>query len=89
MLSAHMTERISDGAETFLRQLEAEFYLEIANRDIGASGATYRYASGADARLAMLRLAYLKGREDEREPFDKRDFEADVARVRAANQAKR
>lgn len=88
MCISHMAQ-ISDGAETYLRQLEAEFYLEIANRDIGASGATYRYASGADARLAMLRLAYLKGREDEREPFDKRDFEADVARVRAANQAKR
>ena len=84
-----MDNIISDSAETFLRALADEFWCEMANREIGATGATYKYESGDDARMAMLRLAYLRGREDEREPFDQRSFDADIQRVQDANAEKR
>lgn len=89
MYISHMTERISDGAELFLRSLEQEMWCEIANREIGASGASYKYPSRQDAVLAMLRQAYLRGREDVIDPFEKRDFDADVQRVQDANKATR
>jgi hypothetical protein len=79
-------DRISDAAELWLRLLVEEFMCEIANHDIGAKHAC-KYESGTEARMAMLRLAYLRGREDAlAQPTD---FDADVARVEAANAKKR
>ena len=73
---------LSFAAETFLQSLAETFWVEIANHDIGAHHAT-QYPSGADARMAMLRLAYLRGREDALTP--PADFDADVKRVTDAN----
>lgn len=82
-----MAAQMSDAAEIFLRALDEEFECELANHAIHSEHT--KYESASDARMAMLRLAYLRGREDEREPFDARDFAADVAKVEAANAAKR
>lgn len=79
-------DSISLAAEAWLQLLQEEFSLEIANHDIGAKHAT-KYASGAEARMAMLRQAYLRGRHDA--TAQPADFDADVARVEAANAAKR
>lgn len=78
-------ENISAAAEIALQLLQEDFTIEIANHDIGAKHAC-KYASGADARMAMLRLAYLKGREDATKT--PADFDADVARVEAANKSR-
>jgi len=75
---------ISTAAEVWLQLLQEEFFLEIANHDIGATHAT-KYASGVDARMAMLRQAYLQGRDDA--TAQPADFDADVARVETANTA--
>ena len=75
-------EHISAAAEIWLRLLAEEFMCEIANHDIGAKHAC-KYESGAEARMAMLRLAYLRGREDA--TAHPADFDADVARVEKAN----
>ena len=81
-----MHDAISDAAEIWLRLLEEDFFLELANQAIGAKHAT-KYESSSEATMAMLRLAYLKGREDA--TAQPADFDADMARVEAANRAKR
>lgn len=86
MLKSHMEHVISAAAEISLRLLEEDFFLELANHAIGAKHAT-RFASSSEASMAMLRLAYLKGREDA--TAQPADFDADVARVEAANRVKR
>lgn len=55
-------DQISDAADLWLRLLDDEFWCEIANHEIGSPHV--KFASVKDAKLAMLRLAYLKGRED-------------------------
>ena len=79
-------EHISTAAEISLRLLQEEFFLELANQSIGARHAT-KYASSDEATMAMLRLAYIKGRSDETARTT--DFDAGVARVEAANNARR
>lgn len=76
-------EALSPFAEDWLAQLADRFYLELANHDIGAKHAC-KFDSYQEAMLAMLRLAYLKGREDAQPP-DTRTFEETVADVEAAN----
>ena len=80
-----MSDRISETAELWLRLTEQEFGLKIANienclySNDSARARTFGYASPAEARMAMLRLAYLKGREDALTAPP--DFEADVKRI--------
>ena len=81
-----MHDALSDAAEIWLRLLEEDFFLELANQAIGAKHAT-KYESSSEATMAMLRLAYLKGRSDA--TAQPADFDADMARVEAANRAKR
>ena len=78
-------EKISAAAELWLRMTEDEFWLIVANidncihSDNAARAQTFGYASATDARLAMLRLAYLKGKEDA--SSERPDFDADVKRI--------
>ena len=79
-------EQLPTYAETFLRLLEQDFYCEIANHEIGSEHV--KYSSLQEARLAMLRLAYLRGRRDATDGPDE-TFEQAVAVVEAANAAAR
>lgn len=80
----HM-DSISLAAETFLQLLEQEFATEIANHQIHSEHV--KYSSASDARMAMLRQAYLRGRHDA--TAAPADFDADVRRVEEANAANR
>ena len=81
-----MNDVLSPAAGLWLRLLEEDFFLELSNHAIGSRHAT-KYESSAEATMAMLRLAYLKGRSDA--TAQPADFDADVARVEAANRVKR
>ena len=83
MLFPHMDETFSIAAETWLQLLVQEFMCEIANHEIGSPHV--KYASGVEARMAMLRLAYLRGRDDALAVSA--DFDIDVKKVEAANAA--
>ena len=86
MLKSHMVdELLSPAAEIWLRLLEEDFSAELGNHAIHSEHV--KFSSAADARMAMLRLAYLRGRSDA--TAQPADFEADVARIEAANRAKR
>ena len=85
MLFSHMNNIITDAAEVYLQMLLSAFYCERGNAMIRSRHA--KFASVGECDMAMLRLAYLKGREDA--TAQPADFDADVARVMAANQAKR
>lgn len=74
-------DTITDGAETWLRLLERDFSCELSNHAIGSEA--IKYPSSAAATMAMLRLAYLRGRHDALAP--PADFDADVARVASVN----
>lgn len=85
-----MDNIITDAAELWLRLLEDEFFCELANHAIGSKHV--KYPSGPEARMAMLRKAYLKGRADAMTQIavdESSDFEADVARVVARNRGRR
>ena len=55
-------DEISEAAELWLRLLDDDFWCELANHAIHSEHV--KYPSTTEARMAMLRLAYLKGRED-------------------------
>lgn len=76
---------ISAAAELWLQMLETDFTCELGNHAIQSEHV--KYDSATDARRAMLRLAYLKGREDA--TYQQADFDADVARAMEANKARR
>ena len=76
-------EEITEAAELWLRLLDDDFWCEIANHAIHSEHV--KYPSATEARRAMLRLAYLKGRDDATAQPD--NFDAAVARVEAANAA--
>ncbi len=59
---------ISDGAEAALRLIVEDFAIELANQGIGARHAC-RFEASAEASLAMVRLAYLRGRTDADKPI--------------------
>ena len=83
MLVSHMDTIISDAAELYLQMLRADFSCERGNIMIQSRHA--KFASMGECDMAMLRLAYLKGREDA--TATPADFDADMARVMAANEA--
>lgn len=79
-------DQLSPLAEHWIRLLEDQFWLIIANLELHAQDGTTGehpspYASPTDARRAMLRLAYLKGQADLQPP---RDFDEDLKRVEAS-----
>lgn len=78
-------DTLTDGQEAWLRELEREFSCELSNHAIGSE--SVKHPSSAAATMAMLRLAYLRGRHDAIDP--PADFDADVARVEMANMIRR
>ena len=75
-------DMISDAAEGWLRALEDEFYLELCNHMIHSKHV--RYASASEAQMAMLRQAYLRGREDAlTPPIDSETFTQQVEATNA------
>ena len=85
MLFSHMDNIITDATEVYLQMLLSDFSCERGNTMIHSRHA--KFASVGECDMAMLRLAYLKGREDA--TAQPADFDADVARAMAANKAKR
>jgi len=79
-------EQLTTSAETFLRLLEQDFYCEIANHEIGSEHV--KYSSLQEARMAMLRLAYLRGKADATEGPEE-TFDQVVAAVVERNRAAR
>ena len=72
-------DTISEGAELWLELLENDFTCELGNHAIQSEHV--KYASATEARKAMLRLAYLKGREDATATPPDEDFETMAARI--------
>ena len=68
---------ISDAAEFYLGSLVTDFGCERANTAIQSRHA--KFATMRDADMAMLRLAYLRGREDA--TAQPEDFDTAVARI--------
>ena len=68
---------ISEAAELWLELLDGDFWCELANHSIGSEHV--KYPSSTDARMAMLRLAYLKGRDDATARPE--DFDTAVTRI--------
>ena len=70
-------DEISEAAELWLELLDGDFWCELANHSIGSEHV--KYPSSTEARMAMLRLAYLKGREDA--TAQPADFDTAVTRI--------
>ncbi len=77
-------DQISDAAEAWLRLLHEEFGYELGNQAIQSEHV--KYPSATAAELAMLRKAYLRGRQDAQlDAVPQLDFQHDVERVNAVN----
>ena len=76
---------LSLAVEFWLSSLEEEFSLEILNQSTDAHAKHCRFPSAAEAKIAMLRRAYLKGYAD----AVPATFEEDVERVSGVNATQR
>ena len=79
VLASVFMDIISESAETYLGSLVTDFGCERANTAIQSRHA--KFATMRDADMAMLRLAYLKGREDATATPPDEDFDTAVARI--------